>query len=324
MLANHKDENIVNFYVSEKRKKVWDVELDLLKKLMEVCGKNGIRMFLGDGSLLGAVRHNGFIPWDDDIDINMLREDYDKLMEIGPKEFSFPYFFQSAYTDHNYHRGHIQLRNSETTGILPNDCTRKFNQGIFIDIFPIDSLPLTEKEVSNLITESSKMRINMYYYRHLDFIFSPKSVFRSVINSIRSEIVIQKAGGFTKYYKQYEEIFRRNMNNGSQYLTKLSSFYVKYRIPKEVFSDIKYIDFQGISAPIMAGYDEYLKLMYGEDYMTPHQVSTFHGDAIFDTEKPYTQYIDKVKRLYGILGQIERKFVRNGKTSRKIDEMTTL
>ena len=81
-LIDLKEEVRDGFTVSTKRKRIWNVELNLLLKLDEVCKKNDLRYFLDSGTLLGAVRHHGFIPWDDDLDVVMLREDYDKLIQL--------------------------------------------------------------------------------------------------------------------------------------------------------------------------------------------------------------------------------------------------
>ena len=130
------------YKVSEKMKKVWAVELDLLNKLLEVCQKYELKCFADAGTLLGAVRHKGFIPWDDDIDVVMFREDYEKLRAVAQEEFKEPYFFQCAYSDDNYIRGHAQLRNSDTTAFLYREVRRKVerNYGIFIDIFILDGV----------------------------------------------------------------------------------------------------------------------------------------------------------------------------------------
>ena len=145
----YKEETRDGYTISPEMKKLWAVELDLLNEFMSVCKRNNIRFSADAGTILGAVRHKGMIPWDDDIDVMMLREDYDKLCKIASKEFTYPYFFQTEDTDKGSLRGHAQLRNSATTGILyaEKEYKYKFNQGIFIDIFPIENLSEDTKEV---------------------------------------------------------------------------------------------------------------------------------------------------------------------------------
>ena len=87
---------------------------------------------------MGTVRHKGYIPWDDDIDMLMFREDYDKLIELADSEFKDPYFLQCAYTEKHYYRGHAQMRYKGTTAILKGDIYQPFDQSIFLDIFVYD------------------------------------------------------------------------------------------------------------------------------------------------------------------------------------------
>ena len=121
------------YTVTRKMKEVWAVELDLLKEFKRVCNKYDLKYCADGGTLLGAIRHQGFIPWDDDLDIAMLRKDFEKLNEVAPAEFKKPYFWQTEETDKGSARGHAQLRNSDTTGIIKNEYEHQrnnnFNQG---------------------------------------------------------------------------------------------------------------------------------------------------------------------------------------------------
>jgi lipopolysaccharide cholinephosphotransferase len=100
--------------VTKKMKEIWAVELDLLAEFQRVCDKYGIKYYASGGTLLGAVRHRGFIPWDDDLDIEMLRSDYIKLCQIGPKEFKYPYVFKNEFTESGSCMGSSKLRNCQT------------------------------------------------------------------------------------------------------------------------------------------------------------------------------------------------------------------
>ena len=101
--------------VSPKLKALWDVELDLLTQFKKVCEKHNLRWFVDGGTLLGAVRHSGFIPWDDDVDIIMPYDDYCKLCSLS-NEFEEPYFLQTWKTNKGSHPFLSRLRRSDTTG----------------------------------------------------------------------------------------------------------------------------------------------------------------------------------------------------------------
>ena len=126
------------YLVTERVKKIWYTEINLLIAFDRMCKEYNLKYSVCYGTLLGAIRHKGFIPWDDDIDVFMMRDDYNKMLKIAPNYFKEPYFFQSAYTDVMVW-GFSKLRDSRTTAIEFDDMKEQFNQGIFIDIFPLDS-----------------------------------------------------------------------------------------------------------------------------------------------------------------------------------------
>ncbi len=151
------------YTVSKDLKKVWAVELDLFREFVRVCELHGLGYFAIGGTLLGAVRHGGFIPWDDDLDVVMPRKDYEKLKTLTG-EFRQPYFLQSPDTDPEYGYSFLKLRNSETACIVDKFKHCKFNHGLFLDIFPLDYAsdenlePRYSKIADLIMINSARMR----------------------------------------------------------------------------------------------------------------------------------------------------------------------
>lgn len=281
------EEERCGYTVSSDMKKVWAIELDLLEQFQKVCEKYSLTYYFSGGSMLGAVRHKGFIPWDDDIDINMMRQDYEKLCEVAENEFSHPYFFQTHYTDEGYTRAHAQLRNSETTGILNSElgCCR-FNQGIFIDIFPMDKLPKDQNKLK-------KMRNRIFLCRKLlaltcDYaVNTPKTLLKNIFHFAVTPFVNTK-----KLYKKLEETSRQYNGEDADFVAPISTFPKQENLifPIADYDKTITVPFENTFVPIPAGYDDLLKIQYG-DYMTMRKENSYHGNIIFDTEKSYTEYL---------------------------------
>lgn len=116
-------------------------ELEILDEFVHVCEKYGLRYYLVGGTLLGAVRHQGFIPWDDDIDVAMPREDYDRFADVAASELGPQYFYQSPETDPYYFLTYAKMRKNGTEIYEERFKNARFHKGIFIDIFPLDFCP---------------------------------------------------------------------------------------------------------------------------------------------------------------------------------------
>lgn len=140
----------VEYIQSETTKRIQLTELEIFKAFKEVCQKNNLIYFAEGGTLLGAARHNGFIPWDDDLDICMLWNDYKKFMNIAPNAFNYPFMFQDYRSDEFGEVTVSRVRDSETTGVTKweydNIMSEKYNRGVFIDIFPLFSVPNDEEK----------------------------------------------------------------------------------------------------------------------------------------------------------------------------------
>jgi lipopolysaccharide cholinephosphotransferase len=285
------------YTVTRQMKEVWAVELDLLNELLCVCKKNGIKIYAIAGTLLGTIRHKGFIPWDDDIDMAMFREDYKKLCKIAKKEFKKPYFFQTEYSDPGSMRGHAQLRNSDTTGILKSEYDRKyrFNQGIFIDIFVWDNVIEDKGKFDAQLEEITKYKkrfceCSMVSTRYQHKCKQTKDVVKAVI---------YYCGGF-EVFKIIEMLLYRKCENISQMYNDIDTPSVsaiayttheKHRL-REDFNSIIYMPFENLLIPVCDGYDRVLKTTYG-NYMNIAKPRNVHGGVIFDTNISYEVYMKK-------------------------------
>jgi lipopolysaccharide cholinephosphotransferase len=269
------------YTVSAKMKKIWSVEIDLLQKLLDVCERHHLKCWASSGTLLGAVRHQGFIPWDDDADMTMLRADYDKLVNLAAtgQEFKYPYLLQTAYTDKNYVRGHAQLRDMRTTGILPGDIFQNFNMGIFIDIFVYDAVSDDPQFLERQLQEAGVLRKKMW-----DMYYSGNPY-----------MGIEEDSAHIPLFKRYEEIFRQVSTSESEYFGALAFNLnpVKKRA-KAWYAETVLMDFEYIKIPAPSGYDKVLQGLYG-DYMQPRQELSLHGKVIFDTERPSDEVLKEFR-----------------------------
>ena len=295
----YREEVRCGYKITSEMKKVWAVELDLLNELDKVCKKHNIKYFADSGTLLGAVRHKGFIPWDDDIDVVMLREDYEKLCKIAKAEFIKPYFFQTNKTDVHYYRGHAQLRNCETTGALENEINVvSFNQGIFIDIFPLDTIPFEAREFYRWIKEKNKAFYNLHFF-NIAYNSSTKEnkySIKHILKIIRQHLFkfLCSFSNEHKVFDKYMQVCKKYSSNDKnfEFVDKVAFRYSNkfVRIRKEWFTDILYVDFEIIRIPIPYKYNEVLTAFYG-DWKKPAKISTAHGSVVFDVDKSYKKYL---------------------------------
>lgn len=281
------------FVVSTKMKSVWAVELDLAQELLRVCEKYNLKIFADFGTLLGTIRHKGFIPWDDDMDFIMLREDYEKLCLIATREFKHPYFFQYSNTGEDFVNGHAKLRNSLTTGIVKNELGRNlgYNQGIFIDIFPLDN-----------VSDNGMIRfIQMHLVRFLNTLmlafayfstryFESQSVFRipkKIIHSVAS-----------KPFKQFQFISYKLMMffclmfsaKTTKYVAGLSFRIKPTKQLRKDYDDTVMADYEYLKMPIVKEYDRVLTQWFG-NWRVPQMSGNDHGEVLFDVDRPYTDYL---------------------------------
>lgn len=277
------------YFIDKRLRQLQMVELDLLKELLRVCNKHNLRVFADSGTLLGAVRHKGFIPWDDDIDVVIPRPDYDKLAEIAIEEFQHPYFFQNTYTDPLHVRGHAQLRNSETTAILEEEYDLEINHGVFLDIFPLDGVPDDEMQRVKEKEETRRLLNVMRQNRpfKLPVTWNPMKMYRYYID-YKVALNYLKRNKFTnkECFCLLEDILRKTSYETA---LKVGSLGYGYRLFRNhsIYEGTIMMKFESIEIPIPIGYKRLLCDMYGENYMIPVKGPASHSGLIYDAVRPY-------------------------------------
>ena len=284
-----KEEIRYDFLVTAAVKKIWTIELDLLNQFDVVCRRHGLKYFLMTGSTIGAIRHNGIIPWDDDIDVGMLRIDYDRIMDFRD-EFQYPYFLQSPGDDSGYFYGFSKLRNSNTSCIVKTFKHRKFNQGIGLDIFPLDNWKVDAvaefSKVASLLKEQSTwMRIGNPDLSIID---------KTRVEQYSGRDPYETLGEINELQTRWKDV-----DTGFVALVGFCAYgYKRSLFRTDCFSDTVTIPFETGCFPVMKGYDHYLKVVYGDYMQLPpiNERKTWHPGIIFDADTPYLRFRNDINR----------------------------
>lgn len=280
------------YTVSTEMKKLWAVELDLLVEFDRVCKKNNLTYFVDGGTLLGTIRHQGFIPWDDDVDLVMLREEYEKLVQIAGREFQYPYFFQTTESDPGLIMGGSRLRNSETTLVSDFENKRPYeNKGIFIDVYVLDSVPKDEGKLQSIrrtLKISWKVLRYAAYYKAY-FRSERKMDFGQKMLGMFS-LWLARIWGIKRLCQWYEKYCTQWNGTDTDLIASLKSNRGYVILLKEWYCKTRSAIFEGVKVPIPNGYREFLIEMYGDDYMVMKQQRSTHRPLKFNAEVPYRDY----------------------------------
>lgn len=304
------------YYVSPEMKKVWAVQLDLLAEFSRVCEKHNLKWWMDGGTLLGAARHKGFIPWDDDVDVAMMRKDYKRLLEVA-NEFKKPYLLHLLRSTEVF-AGGAKLYNDDTTMIEPYTVSMmkrgmeiNFPQGIFIDIFPLDNLPDNESEMKKVCAEFHSLALpvstKVYnrlidltdhygYYRGTRKFW--KRLVRSVLHyslSIVNPFLGNLKAGLRRKRAESIEIFDKALDSldytDGKWIAKLVFAHdrnMTRRIwERSWFNDTVQLPFEMLTLPAPSEYAKVLDTFYGNWH--EYIIRQKHAD-FYDTEHPYTYY----------------------------------
>ena len=248
------------------------IQLDILKAVAAFCEERGIRYYLADGTLIGAIRHKGFIPWDDDIDIEMPRPDFSRFKKefinqgdlrfVGPED-----------ADSRFHCGKV-IR-TDTIKIEEGIEYKDDYLGIDIDVFVIDGCPYDEDEYFAIREKVFKL-YNIYAEVKADSHCTIKHrikllLFRIIYGSPKHII--------TRAFKLCEKY----AFNDSKYIARYGRFGTGYRVPADCYADYVYMDFEDSKYRVPVGYDEILKAQFGEYMKLPpeNERVTHHMNIVY-------------------------------------------
>lgn len=305
--------NNESLYLNKKVKENYDgkivrireEEKSILLEVERICKKYNINYYLVGGSLLGAVRHQGFIPWDDDVDICMLREDFEKFRKVCPKELSEKYAYQSYRDEKTTHYIYDKIRlkgtyfSSEHSGRYDN-----MENGIFLDIFVFDK------------TANSKLLQKMHIFMivmirriiHIRWTKKPVSGRFAFISKLILPMVCSLP--FSFYHRLFEFILRFfEKSKGSRFVLDGIGLYVKKgALPLSWVIDNSIVNFEGISLPGVKDNDSYLSMWYGKDYMTPPELSKrMSGHSISRLDLGDYLFKDESKKEISLKGELYDK-----------------
>ncbi len=240
-------------------KELQAVELEILLEIDRICKKHQIRYFLCAGTLLGAVRHQGFIPWDDDVDLHMTLSEYQRFCKAAKKEMKEPYFLQNYRTDHT-HRRFCKVRKSGTTFIEKGYERSDMHQGVWVDIFPLVGV----KEDARWLQRTNRI------IRFFDVILKKRmenlpwrerSAASRLVRLIPLPVVrVAVSAAYGLLLKDYDRYGKCCELTGARTITA--------QFDSSLFADTVDVQFEGFVFPAPKEWDRLLTMTYG-DYMTP-------------------------------------------------------
>lgn len=260
---------------------------DIFREVAFVCDKLKIRYYMVCGSALGAIKYKGFIPWDDDIDIGMFREDYERFLREAPRYLPKHLFLQNFHTDKGFSQIFSKVRDSRTTYIEKSAAHINMHHGVYIDIFPLDGYPKDQREIKNLerkkkiykFLAESRFKFNRSYKAEM----CTKFVRLFVRGKMIDRILVKYERLISSYDTSNSDLI---CNHGNwQGVLEYSN--------KEQYGDGYIAEFEGISVRVPERYDEYLTQKYG-DWRSELHVNDQVGHHYYckmDLEKSYTMYM---------------------------------
>ena len=273
---------------SVQMQKLKDIEKQMLIEFIKICQRHKLQYFLLGGTALGAVRHKGFIPWDDDIDVGMPREDYERFLVYANEELPQPYFLQNGATDPYYAGSFAKIRNTATTFIEQTVQTFPINHGVYIDVFPLDGVPANGffKVLQRKVLRGLNAWMSGAYCVPEKGISRKAELCRLLYKVLPVR--------YTWLRDWRDKLIQKCTYADSAVVANFCGAWGEKEVmPKAYFGNGSVGIFEDLEVVLPGDWDAYLSSLYG-DYMTPPPENKrvgHHDYTVLDLEKSYTNYI---------------------------------
>ena len=286
-----------DFFVDKDRIKLWKIELNILENLKKICEKHNLSYFLIGGSAIGAVRHKGFIPWDDDLDLGMLRPDFEKFISVCTDELDNNIYLEYGLrSKQKEFYSFCRLRDKNSTGVIRSQYKRKGVHGVFIEIYPFDKVPKS-RFIRKIQWNLSDLCIQILNYRIYGEMRKKPKLLAPFIAGVSDEKIFE-------FWKKTCAFF----NNSKCHLVDTVSIPTYSSSECDLFElkDVEetiQTEFENTRVSIASGNDTILRKTYG-DYMklpdSEHRGVHHNTEVYYDPNKKYSEYesFDFLKELF--------------------------
>lgn len=269
--------------MSEKaeQRKLWDIQLEILDVVDRLCRENNLHYSLYAGSLLGAVRHRGFIPWDDDLDICMSREDYERFLKIWKDEEHPGYLLQNKRNTPSFTQSFSKIRKDHTAFLQYEWEIGRYHTGIFVDIFPIDRFPASYPRYF-------RFKCLKYQLFMREFIPSKASLLIKTVSGVLLGVSSRRTRN--RYRKTFEKELRVLSDRKDLQTVAIETLStIDKLMPTDLLDEYVYFPFEGREYQCFAKYDEYLRIKYGDYMQLPPENERVwkHNHLVIDFDHNY-------------------------------------
>ncbi|MCI8614060.1 LicD family protein [Parablautia intestinalis] len=319
------EETREGFTIDSTMKSFWAAELEVLREVSEVCERHNLQWYAAYGTLLGAIRHNGYVPWDDDMDIWMKREDYNKFLEVAPKELPGDFVVESPQTEKGYTQFHSCVFNAISIS-LEEERLREFHGCPFatgIDIFPLDFLPRDEEEKESQFSLYYLIALMIELIQKTERDDEDEESLREAFDTVEEVCGVtfeRELADTEKRDDLISEIYRLANQLCTCYGEDDGDYLVMYMdyarwahkiYKKEWFEEAVLHPFEGLMIPVPIGYDDILKTIYG-DYNVRIRSGTCHEYPLYNKQLRHLREVTedlegKVARINEILEEERNK-----------------